>query len=117
MEHFTHFLRGRHFALYTDHKPVVNLRAVHTKALSQIQEVMLKYDFEIIYQKGSEMPENFHSQNVVSQLSQNRINSLQFENQTGTKQGTLDQGDQGLDDDRIRMQNANSNLLHEKLLE
>ncbi len=81
MEHFTHFLRGRHFALYTDHKPLVNLGAVHTKALSQIQEAMLKYDFEIIYQKGSEMPADFLSLNVVSQLRQKRINSLQFENQ------------------------------------
>jgi hypothetical protein len=59
MEHFTHFLRGRHFALYTDNKPLVNLGAVRTKALSQIQEAMLKYDFEIIYQKGSEMPADF----------------------------------------------------------
>jgi hypothetical protein len=51
MEHFTHFLRGRDLALYTDYKPLVNLGAVHTKALSQIQEGMLKYDFEIINQK------------------------------------------------------------------
>jgi hypothetical protein len=42
---------------------------------------MLKYDFEIIYQKGSEMPADFLSRNVVSQLRQKRINSLQFENQ------------------------------------
>jgi hypothetical protein len=55
MEHFTHFLRGRHFALYTDHKPLVNLGVIYTKALSQIQEAVLKYDFEIIYQKGNEM--------------------------------------------------------------
>jgi hypothetical protein len=81
MEHFTHFLRGRHFALYTNHKPLVNLGVVHTKALSQIQEAMLKYDFEIIFQKGSKMPADFLSQNVVSQLRQKRINSLQFEDQ------------------------------------
>ncbi len=49
LEHFTHYLRGKHFALYTDHKPLVNQGAVHTKALSQIQEAMLKYKFEIIY--------------------------------------------------------------------
>ena len=61
MEHFTHFLRGRHFTLYTDHKPLVNLGAVHNKALSQIQEAMIKYDFEIMYQKGSEMPADFLS--------------------------------------------------------
>jgi hypothetical protein len=81
MEHFSHFLRGRHFALYTDHKPLVNLGAVHTKALSQIQEAMLKYNFEIIYQKGSEMPADFLSRNVISQLRQKRVNSLQFETQ------------------------------------
>jgi hypothetical protein len=81
MEHFTHYFRGRHFALYTDHKPLVNLQAVHTKALSQIQEAILKYDFEIIHQKGSEMPAYFLSQNVVSQLHQNRINSLKFDDQ------------------------------------
>jgi hypothetical protein len=81
MEQFTQFLRGRHFALYTDHKPLVNLEAVHTKTLSQIQEAMLKYNFEIIYLKGSEMPADFLSRNVVIQLSQNRIHSLQFENQ------------------------------------
>ncbi len=61
MEHFTHYLRGRHFSLYTDHKPLINLETVQTKALSQIQEAMLQYDFEIIYQKGSEMPVDFLS--------------------------------------------------------
>ncbi len=65
----------------TDHKPLVNLGAVHTKALSQIQEAMIKYDFEIMYQKGSEMPADFLSRNVVSQLRQKCINSLQFEDQ------------------------------------
>jgi len=61
IEHFTQYLRGRHFALYTDHKPLVHLGTVHTKALSQIQEAMLKYDSEIIYQKGSKMPADFLS--------------------------------------------------------
>jgi hypothetical protein len=61
MEHFKHYLRRRHFALYADHKPLVNLGTIHTKALSQIQEAKLKYDFEIIYQKGSEMTADFLS--------------------------------------------------------
>jgi glutaredoxin-related protein len=60
---------------------LVNLQTVHTKALSQIQEAILKYNFEIIHQKGSEMPACFLSQNVVSQLHQNRINSLKFDDQ------------------------------------
>jgi hypothetical protein len=34
---------------------------VNLGALLQIQETMLKYDFEIMYQKGSEMPADFLS--------------------------------------------------------
>jgi hypothetical protein len=34
-----------------------------------------------MYQKGSEMPADFLSRNVISQLRQKRINSLQFEDQ------------------------------------
>ncbi len=79
MEHFTHYLTGKHFVLYTDHKPLVNLGTVHTKALSQIQEAMWKYDFEIMNQKGSKMPADFLSRNVVSQLQLNRINSLKLD--------------------------------------
>ena len=69
MEHFSVYLRGRHFVLYTDHKPLVNLGSVHTKTLTQIQEAMLNFDFEIMYQKGSEMPADFLSRNVVDMVN------------------------------------------------
>ena len=42
---------------------------------------MLKYDFEIIYQRVCEMPANFLSRNVVSQMRQTQINILKFKDQ------------------------------------
>jgi hypothetical protein len=68
MEHYTVYLRGKHFVLYTDHKPLVNLGTIHTKTLNPMQEAMNTYDFEIIYQKGSEMPADYLSQNIVDSI-------------------------------------------------
>ncbi|MGV0994312.1 MAG: reverse transcriptase domain-containing protein, partial [Mycobacterium sp.] len=69
MEHYSVYLRGKHFILYTDHKPLIKLGAVHNKTLNRMQEAMLQYDFEIIYQKGSEMPADFLSRNVVNVIN------------------------------------------------
>jgi len=69
MDHFSTYLRGRHFTLFTDHKPLEKLGKVHTKTLNRLQEAMNQYDFEIIYKKGSEMPADFLSRNVVSSVS------------------------------------------------
>ena len=68
MEHYTVYLQGKHFVLYTDHKPLVNLGTIHTKTLNRRQEAMNTYDFEIIYQKGSEMPADYLSRNVVNSI-------------------------------------------------
>ena len=68
MEHYTVYLRGKHFVLYTDHKPLVNLGTINTKTLNRMQEAMNTYDFEIIYQKGSEMPADYLSRNVVNSI-------------------------------------------------
>ena len=65
MEHFDTHLRGRHFTLFTDHQPLEKLGKVHTKTLNRLQEAMLTFDFEIVYKKGSEMPANFLSRNMV----------------------------------------------------
>jgi hypothetical protein len=46
----------------------------------QIQETMLKYDFEIMYQKGSEMPADFLSWNVISQIFETKVNSMRIKN-------------------------------------
>ena len=32
------YLRGNHFVLYTDHKPLVKLGSVHNKTLNHMQE-------------------------------------------------------------------------------
>jgi putative transposase len=49
MEHFGTHLKGRHFTLFTDHKPLEKLGKVHTKTLNRLQEIMNVYDFEIVY--------------------------------------------------------------------
>ena len=70
MEHFQVNLKGRHFILFTDHKPLEKLGKVHTKTLNRLQEAMNTYDFEIVYKKGSEMPADFLSRNVVESIEQ-----------------------------------------------
>ena len=65
MEHFDTHLRGRHFTLFTDHRPLEKLGKVHTTTLNRLQEAMLTFDFEIVYKKGSETPANFLSRNMV----------------------------------------------------
>jgi len=68
MEYFAKYLKGQHFLLYTDHKPLLKLGMAHTNVLNRLQEAMLHYDFEIVYQKGSEMPADFLSRNVVNRI-------------------------------------------------
>ena len=51
IDHFSVYLLGRHFELYTDHKPLETLSKVHTKTLNRLQEQLLEYDFSIHYQK------------------------------------------------------------------
>ena len=68
MDHFGTYLRGRHFTLFTDHKPLEKLGKVHTKTLNRLQEAMNSFDFEIRYKKGEEMPADFLSRNIVSTI-------------------------------------------------
>jgi len=69
MEHFNTYLRGRKFTLFTDHRPLEKLGKVHTKTLNRLQEIMNTYDFEIMYKKGSEMPADYLSRNLVNAIS------------------------------------------------
>ena len=55
--------------LYTDHRPSEKFGKVHTKTLNCLQEAMGRYDFEIRYKKGSEIPADFLSRNVVEAIS------------------------------------------------
>jgi hypothetical protein len=68
METFEVNLKGRHFKLFTDHKPLEKLGKVHTKTLNRLQQMMNLFSFEIIYKPGSEMPADFLSRNTVDAI-------------------------------------------------
>ena len=68
MNHFDVYLRGKHFTLFTDHRPLEKLGKVHTKTLNRLQEAMNTYDFTIVYKKGKEMPADFLSRNVLNSI-------------------------------------------------
>jgi hypothetical protein len=61
MDHFSTYLKGQYFTLFSDHKPLEKLGKVHTRTLNRLQEAMNTFDFEIVYKKGSEMPADFLS--------------------------------------------------------
>jgi hypothetical protein len=65
MDYFSEHLRGKHFKLFTDHKPLEKMATKHSKTLNQIQLLMSDFDFEIQYTKGSEMPADFLSRYSV----------------------------------------------------
>jgi hypothetical protein len=52
----------------TDHRPLKKLDKVHTKMLNQLQRVMNTFDFDIIYQKGSEMPADYLPRNFINAI-------------------------------------------------
>jgi len=83
MEHFFTYLKGRHFTLFTDHKPLEKLGLVHNKTLNRLQEVMNSYDFTIQYKKGSEMPADFLSRNVVESIKWDDMNLIQEQDTDG----------------------------------
>ena len=68
MDHFNTYLRGHHFTVYSDHKPLETAGKKHEKTLSRIGEAFGQWDFEIKYKKGSEMPADFLSRNVVEAI-------------------------------------------------
>jgi hypothetical protein len=45
------------------------LGKVHTKTLKGIQEIMNTFNFDIVYKKGSEMPTDYLSCNLVNAIS------------------------------------------------
>jgi hypothetical protein len=59
MDHFSTYLRGQKFVLYTEHKPLEKLSKVHTKTLCRLNKYMGTYKFEVRHEKGEEMPADF----------------------------------------------------------
>jgi hypothetical protein len=88
METFEVNLKGRHFKLFTDHKPLEKLGKVHTKTLNQLQQMMNQFSFEIIYKQGNEMPADF--------LSRNAVDSIKFDLPTYAREQDKDEILRGL---------------------
>jgi hypothetical protein len=61
MDFYNTYLRGKHFVLYTDHKPLEKLGLLHKKTLNRLQIAMNEFDFEIQYKKGVQMPADYLS--------------------------------------------------------
>ena len=53
------YLAGRHFVLFTDHKPLENLGKVHTRTFNRLQLAIIDIHFKITYKKGSKMPAHY----------------------------------------------------------
>ncbi len=83
MEMFEVNLRGWHFKLFTDHKPLEKLGKVHTKMLNRLQQMMNQFSFETIYKQGKEMPADF--------LSRNAVNSIKFDLPTYAREQDKDE--------------------------
>ena len=69
IEYFQDYLTGKHFYLYTDHKPIEKLSSVHKRKLNRLQQMMMEYSFTIRYKPGKD--------NVVADyLSRNPISAI-----------------------------------------
>ena len=75
MEFYDEYLRGKHFTLYTDHKPLEKLGHLHKKTLNRLQMAMLEYDFEIQYKKGINMPADFLSRAFADTIQEIHLTS------------------------------------------
>ena len=69
-EHFHHYLYGqRKFIMYSDHLPLSKLNKVHVKTQGRLQEMLLEYNYEIVYRKGEDQEAaDFLSRNAVEAL-------------------------------------------------
>ena len=65
MEHFDTFLIIRNFTVFTDHKPLETQSMRQQKTMNRQTEAWTKYDFDIKYKKGCEMPADFLSHKAV----------------------------------------------------
>jgi hypothetical protein len=84
IETFEVHLRGQHFKLFIDHKPLEKLDKVHSKMLNGSQQMMNLFSFKIIYKKGDKIPADFLSHNAVDVIKfelakrTKRQNSVEF---------------------------------------
>ena len=92
IEHFKHYLQGRHFLLFTDHQPLTGLSKVYKRTYQRLNGAMNHYDFEMIYKKGEEMPVDYLSRNVISAISWSNLemaNKLEADEKLGLVRKSL----------------------------
>ena len=70
MEFYDEYLRGKHFTLYTYHKPLEKLGNLHKKTLNRLQMAILEYDFQIQYKKGINMPSDYLSRGFADTVKE-----------------------------------------------
>ena len=69
IQHFDTYLKDNHFFLYTDHRPLEKLSTVHTKTLNRLQQLMLTYNFTIVYHPGKlNVVPDFLSRNPIASI-------------------------------------------------
>jgi len=56
IDYFSHYLRGRHFLLYTDHAPLQKLSSIHTKTLHRLHALLNEHSFEMRHIPGKRNP-------------------------------------------------------------
>jgi hypothetical protein len=80
MDHFSTYLWGHKFTLVTDHQPLEKLGKVHTKMLNCLQEIMNTFELDIMYKKGTAMPADYMSHNLVNTISWDSLTLQQAQN-------------------------------------
>jgi hypothetical protein len=73
IEFFEKYLRTK-FICHTDHKPITTVKEgkVHKRTLERFREILAKYDFELEYTPGDEMPSDFMSRHA-------KVDSVSFD--------------------------------------
>jgi hypothetical protein len=70
VEYFHTFLKGVHFTVFLDHKPLEALNTRHSKTLTRLEEQLMTYNFTLVYRKGEDnAPANALSRNVAKATS------------------------------------------------
>jgi len=67
---FQHHLKGRHFILHTDHKPMVPHTTMQTRTLNRLHQLLLEFDFEVHHVSGeANAVADFLSRNPPTQVA------------------------------------------------